>query len=231
MGHDDGMAPEADSGAAAGSAAGGAAAAAEAVGRGLRVGLTGGIGSGKSTVARRLVERGAVLVDTDAIARALTAPGGAALPGIAREFGAQAIGADGAMDRDRMRARVFADPQAKARLEALLHPLIDQAARARAEAAGAAPVVFDVPLLAESGRWRARVDRVLVVDCSEQTQVQRVMARNGWPEEVVRRVIGQQATRAQRRALADAVIFNDGLTLAELRAEVDRVWDAWLARR
>ena len=195
--------------------------------RGLHIGLTGGIGSGKSTVARRLVERGAVLVDTDAIARALTAPGGAALPAIAHEFGARAIGADGAMDRDWMRARAFADPAAKARLEAILHPLIGATARAQAAAAGSRTVVFDVPLLAESGHWRARVDRVLVVDCDEQTQVQRVMARNGWPEEAVRRVIAQQATREQRRAIADAVVLNDGISLAQLQAEVDRVWDRW----
>jgi dephospho-CoA kinase len=198
-------------------------------GRGLHIGLTGGIGSGKSTVARRLVERGAVLVDTDAIARALTAPGGAALPEIAREFGLQAIGADGAMDRDWMRARAFGDPGVKARLEAILHPLIGATARTQAAAAGPATVVFDVPLLVESGRWRARVDRVLVVDCSEPTQMRRVMARNGWPEDAVRRVIAQQATREQRRAVADAVILNDGLSLEELRREVDRVWDRWHA--
>ena len=196
-------------------------------GRGLHIGLTGGIGSGKSTVARRLVELGAVLVDTDAIARALTAPGGAALPAIAQDFGPQAIGADGAMDRDWMRARAFADPAVKARLEAILHPLIGTTARAQAAAAGGRTVVFDVPLLAESGHWRARVDRVLVIDCGEQTQVQRVMARNSWPEEAVRRVIAQQATREQRRAIADAVILNDGISLVQLQAEVDRVWDRW----
>ncbi len=198
--------------------------------RGLRIGLTGGIGSGKSTVARRLVERGAVLVDTDAIARALTAPGGAALPAIAQAFGAQAIGADGAMDRDAMRACVFADPAARQRLEAILHPLIGRETEAQAAAAGGATVVFDVPLLVESGRWRERVDRVLVIDCSEDTQVQRVMARNGWPEDAVRRVIAQQARREQRRAVADAVIVNEGLSLDALHAEVDRVWDAWQAR-
>ena len=204
-----------------------ASAGTPAADRGLHIGLTGGIGSGKSTVARYLVERGAVLVDTDAIARALTAPGGAALPEIAREFGPQAIGADGAMDRDWMRARAFADAGLKARLEGILHPLIGATARAQAAAAGRATVVFDVPLLVESGHWRARVDRVLVVDCSEQTQVQRVMARNGWPEEAVRRVIAQQATRTQRRAIADAVILNEGITLDALHAEVDRVWNLW----
>ncbi len=194
---------------------------------GLKIGLTGGIGSGKSTVARMLVDLGAVLVDTDAIARELTAPGGAAIPTLREAFGPQAVGADGALKRDWMRERVFGDPEAKRRLEAILHPMIGQVASERAAAAAPATVVFDVPLLVESGRWRARVDRVLVVDCQEQTQVERVMARNGWPAETVRRVIAQQATRAQRSAVADAVIFNDGLDLPALRAEVGRVWRRW----
>ena len=134
---------------------------------GLRLGLTGGIGSGKSTVAQVLVAGGAVLVDTDAIARSLTLPGGAALPALAAGFGAQAIGADGALDRARMRALVFAEPGARRRLEAILHPLIGQEAQRQATGAGHCTVVFDVPLLAESGHWRSRVQRVLVVDCSE----------------------------------------------------------------
>jgi dephospho-CoA kinase len=194
----------------------------------MRIGLTGGIGSGKSTVAALLVECGAVLVDTDAIARSLTAAGGAALPAIAAAFGAQVIGTDGALDRDRMRAVVFADPAAKARLEAVLHPMIGAQAQAQALAAGDRPVVFDIPLLAESGHWRARVDRVLVVDCSEETQVQRVMQRSGWSEATVRSVIAQQASRAQRRAIADAVIFNDGLSLEALRREVRELWSRWV---
>jgi dephospho-CoA kinase len=194
---------------------------------GLKIGLTGGIGSGKSTVARMLVDLGAVLVDTDAIARELTAAGGAAIPTLREAFGPQAVGADGALNRDWMRERVFADPEAKRRLEAILHPMIGQAASERAAAAAPATVVFDVPLLVESGRWRARVDRVLVVDCREQTQVERVMARNGWPVETVQRIIAQQATRAQRLAAADAVIFNDGMELSALRAEVVRLWRDW----
>ena len=193
------------------------------------IGLTGGIGSGKSTVAERFAARGAAVVDTDAIAHALTGPDGRAMPAIAERFGAGCVRADGSLDRDAMRQRVFADPAQRAALEAILHPLIGAAARAQAAAAGRATVVFDVPLLVESGHWRARVDRVLVVDCSEETQVRRVMARNGWPEEAVRRVIAQQATREQRRAVADAVILNDGLTLEELCSEVDRVWDRWHA--
>jgi len=192
-----------------------------------RIGLTGGIGSGKSTVARSLVEAGAVLVDTDAIARALTATGGAALPALAAEFGAAIIAGDGGLDRDRMRTLAFADPLAKSRLEGVLHPLIGAEPQRQAQAAGARPVVFDVPLLAESRHWRRRVERVLVVDCRETTQVARVVQRSGWSEDAVRRVITQQAPRAARRAIADAVIFNDGLTADELAAEVRALWALW----
>jgi len=195
---------------------------------GLRIGLTGGIGSGKSSVARRLAAHGALVVDTDALAHALTAPGGAAIPAIAAAFGAAMIAADGAMDRARMRALVFAEPAQRQRLEAILHPMIGDATRAQASRAGAGQaVVFDVPLLTESGTWRARVDRVLVVDCPTTTQVARVVARSGWTPEAVERTIAQQATRAQRRAIADAVLVNDTLTLAQLDDEVDALWAAW----
>jgi len=199
--------------------------------RGLRLGLTGGIGSGKSSVARRLASRGALVVDTDALAHALTAPGGAAIPAIAAAFGDDMIGPDGAMDRASMRALVFADPAQRLRLEAILHPMIASATRAQASRADAGqPVVFDVPLLTESGTWRARVDRVVVVDCSTATQVARVVARSGWAPEAVERTIAQQATRAQRRAIADAVIVNDTLTLAQLDGEVDALCAAWNLR-
>ena len=194
------------------------------------IGLTGGIGSGKSTVAALLTSLGATLVDTDAIAHALTAPGGAAMPALRAAFGADAAGSDGALDRARMRALVFEQPQAKQRLEAILHPMIGDEARRQAAAAAhsaSGVVVFDVPLLTESGHWRARCDRILVVDCSADTQVQRVMARSGWPAEQVWRVIGQQAPRAARRAIADAVLFNDGLDRAALQTEVAALWDQW----
>ena len=195
---------------------------------GLRIGLTGGIGSGKSSVARRLAARGALVVDTDALAHALTAPGGAAIPAVAAAFGADMIATDGAMNRARMRALVFADPAQRRQLEAILHPMIGEATRAQAScAAPGQPVVFDVPLLTESGTWRARVDRVLVVDCPVATQVARVVARSGWTPEAVERTIAQQATRGQRRAIADAVIVNDALTLAQLDGEVDALWTAW----
>ena len=197
---------------------------------GLKIGLTGGIGSGKSTVARRFGALGALVVDTDALAHALTAPGGAAIPAIAAAFGAEMIGSDGAMDRAKMRALVFARPDERRRLEAILHPLIGEATHAQASRAGAGQaVVFDVPLLTESGTWRARVDRVVVVDCAEATQVARVVQRSGWTAEAVERAIAQQASRAQRRAIADAVIVNEALTLAALEAEVDALWAAWTA--
>lgn len=192
-----------------------------------RIGLTGGIGSGKSTVARELVALGAVLVDTDAIARALTLAGGAAVPAIAEAFGATMIDGTGALDRDRMRALAFAEPDAKRRLEAILHPLIGAEAQRQAAAAGDRCIVFDVPLLTESSHWRDRVERVLVVDCEEDTQVTRVMQRNGWTEDAVRRVIALQAPRERRRAIADAVIFNDGLDPQALGAEVRALWALW----
>jgi dephospho-CoA kinase len=196
--------------------------------RPLRIGLTGGIGSGKSTVAALLVEHGALLVDSDAIARELTAAGGRALPPIAAAFGTWALGGDGALDRAAMRERVFAEPEQRRRLEAILHPMIGEECNARAAGATGAAVVFDVPLLAESGHWRDRVDRVLVVDCSEETQVQRVMQRSGWTDATVRQVIAQQAPRALRRSVADAVIHNDGLSLQALHAEVDALWERWM---
>jgi dephospho-CoA kinase len=200
--------------------------------RPLHIGLTGGIGSGKSTVARWLVAQGAALVDTDAIARALTAPYGAALPDIAATFGAEMVGPDGALDRDRMRALVFGNATARRRLEAILHPLIGdqaQAEAAQAGQAGAQAVVFDVPLLAESTHWRSRVDRVLVVDCEETTQVSRVIARSGWTEDTVRRVIAQQASRALRRSIADAVIYNDALPRQALQLQVFSLWRHWIS--
>ena len=194
-----------------------------------RVGLTGGIGSGKSTVCRMLRDLGAWIVDTDAIAHRLTAPGGRALPAIAAQFGTEVIADNGAMDRTRMRERVFADPAQRRALEAILHPMIGEDTRAEAAAAPqGAIVVFDVPLLVESGRWRDQVDRILVVVCPVETQIARVMQRNGWTADAVQRIIDQQASRAQRLAVADDVIVNDGLELEELAAEVRRIWSGWL---
>ncbi len=193
----------------------------------LRIGLTGGIGSGKSTVAGMLVGLGATLVDTDAIARSLTAPGGAAMPAVTAAFGPDVVAADGALSREAMRRQVFTDPQAKQRLEAILHPMIGAEAARQAAAATGAVVVFDVPLLTESAHWRARVDKVLVVDCSEATQVARVAQRPGWDAAMAERVLAQQAPRAARRAIADAVLFNDGIKLQALQDQVSAVWRAW----
>jgi len=189
----------------------------------LRIGLTGGIGSGKSTVARTLVACGAVLVDADAISRAVTAAGGAAIKEIAVQFGGTMLTAEGAMDRDRMRQLAFDDPTARRRLESIVHPLVSQETLrqyTQAAAAGSACVVFDVPLLVESGRWRQQLDRVLVVDCEEATQISRVMARNGWPRESVEKVIAGQASRTQRLSAADICLHNDGLPLEALDTEV-----------
>lgn len=195
----------------------------------LRIGLTGGIGSGKSTVAAALAAHGASVVDTDAIARSLTQAGGAAIEPIAAEFGAAFIDGSGALDRARMRALAFADASARQRLEAILHPLIREETARQAACATGPVVVFDVPLLVESGLWREQVDKVLVVDCAETTQVARVTARSGWTAQAVLAVIAQQASRIERRACADAIVHNDGLGLEELQAEVSALWDGWCA--
>jgi dephospho-CoA kinase len=172
------------------------------------VGLTGGIGSGKSTVADLFVAHGAGLVDTDRIAHALTAPGGAAIEALRDAFGDDFITPDGALDRGRMRAHVFADPAARARLEALLHPLIRARVQREIDVCNAPYVVVAVPLLVESGDWPERCNRVLVVDCPTDVQRARVMMRSGLPAEEVDRIMSAQATRAQRRAAADDVIDN-----------------------
>ena len=195
-----------------------------------RFGLTGGIGSGKSTVGTMLASIGATLIDTDLIGRYLTLAGGAAIPAIRDAFGADAIGADGSLDRPRMRLAAFHDAGVRGRLEAILHPLIGAEAERQAEAAADAPaLVFDVPLLIESGRWRSRVDAVWVVDCDEALQIARVAARPGWSEDAARAVIAQQATRSERRAGADAVIHNVGISLVDLADEVHRLWSIAVA--
>lgn len=197
----------------------------------LKIGLTGGIGSGKSTVAAMLVPLGATLIDTDAIARALTAAGGAALPALRGEFGDAILTVDGGMNRAAMRSRAFADAAVRHRLESVLHPLIAAEAQRLANSSVGPALVFDVPLLAESRHWRSRVHRVLVVDCGIDTQIERVTARPGWTREAASHAIAAQATREARRAIADAVIFNDGITLTALQAHTEALWRLWNNRR
>ena len=190
----------------------------------LRIGLTGGIGSGKSTVASILVAHGAALIDTDAIARSLTLAGGAAIDAIRATFGAEFIAADGSLDRARMRAAAFADASARQRLEAILHPRIGAEVERLAAASSDPALVIDIPLLVESGRWRERVDRVWLVDCAEASQIERVVRRSGWTANAVQAVIAQQASRAARRAAADAVVHNEGIALDDLAREVGSLW-------
>ena len=174
------------------------------------VGLTGGIGSGKSAAADAFAARGVTVVDTDAIAHALTRPGGAAIPLVREAFGDDAIAADGAMDRKRIRELVFRDATAKARLEGILHPMIRAESERQVREATGPYAMLVVPLLVESGNYRKRVDRVLVVDCSEEVQVARVGKRSGLAPDEVRRIIAAQVPRAQRLAAADDVIDNSG---------------------
>ncbi|MDD2727685.1 dephospho-CoA kinase [Malikia sp.] len=191
----------------------------------VRLGLTGGIGSGKSTVAATLAELGAVVIDADAISRASTTAGGIAVEAIRAAFGDEFVTAEHAMDRERMRARVFTDPAAKARLEGIVHPIVRAEIDRQVAAMTKGIAVLDLPLLAESPAWRQRCDLVWVVDCDPETQIRRVMRRNGWPRAQVEQVLAAQASRAQRLAIADGVIANDGVTLAELRATVGQRWD------
>ena len=187
---------------------------------GLVVGVTGGIGSGKSTAARLFAERGAALVDTDAIALALTQSGQPSVQEIARRFGTEYITPTGALDRQRMREHVFADPEAKRDLEAILHPLIRAEVAAQVRACAAPYVLVLIPLLIETGGYPALAQRVLVVDADEQIQIARTMARSALTEEQVRAIMRTQATRQQRLAAADDIIDNNG-DLEHLRTQVE----------
>lgn len=193
-----------------------------------KIGLTGGIGSGKTRVADMLAEWGAAVVDTDAIAHDLTAPGGDAIAAIRETFGDAAITTDGALNRAWMRDLVFRESDARARLEGILHPLIGaQTQRAAAQARGDY-LVYVVPLLVESGRWHDRVDRICVVDCDPETQISRVQSRSGLTPEAIRRIMAAQAARATRLAAADDVIVNDGATTVQaLQARTKVLHDRW----
>jgi dephospho-CoA kinase len=193
------------------------------------VGLTGGIGCGKTTVANLFADRGASVIDTDEIAHALTAPGGAAMPALVAEFGPNYATPDGALDRARMRELVFSSPGARARLEAILHPRIRDATAAAAAIATGPYVIYVVPLLIESGTWRERVGRVLAIDCPEEMQIARVMARSGLQEAQVRAIMAAQVTREQRLAAADDVILNDD-GIEALSPQVDRLHAFYLSQ-
>jgi dephospho-CoA kinase len=194
----------------------------------LVVGLTGGIGSGKSTVSGLFAEQGAAIIDTDGIAHRLTRSGGTAIPALRAEFGERYIDNDGALDRAQMRALVFADASARHRLERLLHPLILAQAEAELAQAGTAPyTILVVPLLPQAPAFRRLVQRVLVVDCDEATQLARVVRRSRLSEEEARAIIASQTPRAERLKLADDVISNDG-DLDALSDQVDALHRRYL---
>ena len=196
--------------------------------RRFTVGLTGGIGSGKSTVARAFEDRGVTVVDADALAHRLTAPGGAAIPAIRAAFGDEVVAPSGALDRARMRAIAFENAGARARLEAILHPMIRADSERIAQEAPGRYVILMIPLLVESGDPHARCDRVLVVDCPEEEQVRRVMARSGLARAEVEAIMASQASRATRLAVADDVVDNAG-DAALIDAQVDALHRKYLA--
>ena len=198
----------------------------------LKIGLTGGIGSGKTQVTNQLQALGATIVDTDVIAHRLTHPQGAAIEAIRTQFGAEFIQADGSMNRALMRSVVFNQPQQRQRLEAILHPLIRQAAQSAIISAQGLYTVVVVPLLAEHPEWVRWVDRVCVVDCDAATQLKRVQQRTGLSLEQAQQMVQAQASRAQRLALADDIILNDVATdVATLQARVLRQHQHWLTLR
>ena len=192
----------------------------------FRLGLTGGIGSGKSTVARLFAQMGAAVIDVDVISHQLTNTGGLAVDAISKAFGAEVITPLGALDRAAMRQLVFSDPHAKQRLEAILHPLIEQVSTHQEQQAldrGITFLVFDVPLLVESAAWRSKVDHVLVVDCSIPTQIKRVMERSAMTLSEVQAIIASQASRQERLAVADSVLMNEHLSLDKLSHQVEKI--------
>lgn len=190
------------------------------------MGLTGGIGSGKSTLGQMLIERGCPLIDADAISRQLTAPGGEAIAPLRQLFGEVCIDTSGALDRTYMRQLVFTNQDAKQRLQQLLHPLILQQIERDEQhliKKGNSLVVLDIPLLVESSHWRSRLDRIIVVDCEEDTQIERVVQRSQLSADAVRQIMANQASRLQRLAAADIVIYNNDHSLDHLRAQAQQI--------
>jgi dephospho-CoA kinase len=192
-----------------------------------RIGLTGGIGSGKSTFGAMLAARGFALIDADAVSRELTGVGGLAIAKVREAFGDSSIALDGSMDRDQMRTLVFSQPEAKARLETILHPLIRASIAEKLTAIkdkGEPLVILDIPLLVESSQWQGQLDGIVVVDCSEGRQLSRVMARNGWTQAQTKAVMASQASRQERLAVANWVIDNDSDDLSALQKQAD-AWE------
>ena len=192
-----------------------------------RIGLTGGIGSGKSTFGAMLSARGFALIDADAVSRELTGVGGLAIAKVREAFGNSSIALDGSMDRDQMRTLVFSHPEAKARLETILHPLIRASIAEKLTAIkdrGEPLAILDIPLLVESSQWQRQLDGIIVVDCSEARQLSRVMARNGWTQAQTKAVMAAQASRQDRLAVANWVIDNDSDDLSVLQKQAD-AWE------
>jgi dephospho-CoA kinase len=192
-----------------------------------RIGLTGGIGSGKSTFGAMLVARGFALIDADAVSRELTGVGGLAIAKVREVFGDSSIALDGSMDRGQMRTLVFSHPEAKARLETILHPLIRASIAEKLTAIkdrGEPLAILDIPLLVESSQWQEQLDGIIVVDCSEARQLSRVMARNGWTQAQTKAVMAAQASRQERLAVANWVIDNDSDDLSVLQKQAD-AWE------
>jgi len=192
-----------------------------------RIGLTGGIGSGKSTFGAMLATRGFALIDADAVSRELTGVGGLAIAKVREAFGDSSIALDGSMDRNQMRTLVFSQPEAKARLEAILHPLVRASIAEKITVIkdkGEPLAVLDIPLLVESPQWQGQLDGIIVVDCSEARQLSRVMARNGWTQAQTQAVMAAQASRQERLAVANWVIDNDNDDLSALQKQAD-AWE------
>ena len=195
-----------------------------------RIGLTGGIGSGKSTAATLFADLGACVIDADKISRSVTAIDGPAIEPIKNHFGAVFIQADGSLNRNHMRQLVFNDAVARDALEGIIHPLIQQEMQHQLQNAALTNtrlVVYDIPLLAESSHWRQELDGILVVDCSHETQIDRVMTRNAFTRETIEKIIASQASRTVRLKVADLIIFNENITLVQLRSEVRQVAEVY----
>jgi dephospho-CoA kinase len=192
----------------------------------IRLGLTGGIGSGKSTVATMITSFGAAMIDADAISKRLTASNGEAISTIKEQFGELFINKDGSLNRNHMRDLIFSDSDAKRRLEKIIHPLVKIEIERQDQLAvslGKRLIVYDIPLLVESSNWRPVLDNVLVTDCLEQTQIDRVILRNGLKAEEIQKIIASQTSRKIRNSAADMLIFNDSISIEQLRQQVKQV--------